>query len=199
MPKHIYIAPDTHTRCGWCQGDEVYIQYHDTEWGRPVHDDQLLFEFLILEGFQAGLSWITILRKRDDFRRAFDGFDAMLISQYSAARVDALMQDTGIVRNRLKIAAAITNARAYLAVRAEFGTFDKYIWSFTGGETLVNHPKNLSDLPANTAISDAMSKDLTQRGFKFCGSTICYAYMQAIGMVDDHLAGCWLKGRVSTL
>ncbi len=179
------------TRCAWCLGDPLYLQYHDEEWGRPVHDDAVLFEFLILEGFQAGLSWLTVLKKRENFRKAFAGFDADKVAKFGQSKAESLMQDAGIIRNRMKIEAAINNARLFKAVQKEFGSFDKYIWSFTGGKTVVNNPRNLRDIPATSAISDAMSKDLGARGFKFRGSTICYAFMQAVGMVDDHVAGCW--------
>jgi DNA-3-methyladenine glycosylase I len=166
------------------------IEYHDREWGVPVHDDRVLFEFLILEGAQAGLSWETILNKRQNYRRAFDRFDARKISRYDARKVRTLMRDAGIVRNRLKISATISNAKSFLAVQKEFGSFDKYIWQFVGGKPKVNDWKASSQLPARTAESDAMSKDLKKRGFRFVGSTICYAFMQAVGMVDDHAADC---------
>jgi DNA-3-methyladenine glycosylase I len=181
------------TRCAWCGDDPLYVRYHDEEWGRAVHDDRRLFEMLILEGAQAGLSWITILRKRTAYRRAFDRFDARKIAQYGAAKKRALLADAGIVRNRLKISATIDNAKAFLAVQKEFGSFDKYIWQFVGGVPRVNGPKTLKDVPASTPESDAMSKDLRQRGFRFVGTTICYAFMQATGMVDDHLATCWRR------
>jgi len=189
-----YAGPtDGKTRCSWCLSDPLYVQYHDNEWGRPVHDDCLLFEFLVLESFQAGLSWLTILKKRENFRKAFAGFDAKKVAKFDASKVEQLMQDAGIVRNRLKIEAAINNAKLYLNLQKEFGSFSAYIWSFTDGKTIVNHPKTLSDLPAKTIISDAMSKDMGRRGFKFRGSTICYAFMQAVGIVDDHLVHCWVK------
>lgn len=178
-------------RCAWAGDDALYQRYHDQEWGRPVHDDRLLFEFLILEGAQAGLSWITILRKRENYRRAFDRFDAKKIAKYDAKKVKTLLADAGIVRNRLKIAAAISNAKAFLEVQREFESFDRYIWQFVGGKTIVNRPKTLKDIPARTAESDAMSKDLLKRGFKFVGSTICYAFMQACGLVDDHVRDCF--------
>ena len=183
-------------RCAWCGTDPLYVRYHDEEWGRPLHDDRRLFEMLILEGAQAGLSWITILRKRPAYRKAFDKFDPRKIARYDAAKQRALMRDAGIVRNRLKIDAAVTNARAFLAVRKEFGTFDRYIWQFVGGAPRENRPESLKQIPVRTPESDAMSKDLKKRGFKFVGSTICYAFMQAVGMVNDHQSGCeW--GRVS--
>lgn len=166
------------------------IEYHNTEWGVPLHDDRMLFEFLILEGAQAGLSWSTILAKRDNYRRAFDHFDPEKISRYGEKKVAALLEDAGIVRNKLKIASTIGNAKAFLAVQKEFGSFDRYIWSFVGGRPIVNQRKKLSDIPARTAESDAMSKDLLKRGFKFVGTTICYAFMQATGMVNDHLVSC---------
>ena len=176
-------------RCPWAT-TEPTITYHDNEWGVPVHDDQRLFEFLILEGAQAGLSWITILKKRDNYRKAFDGFRAEKIVRYGARDVRRLLGDDGIVRNRLKIAAAIENAKMFLAVRKEFGTFDAYLWRFVGGKPIQNCWRRMTDVPARTAESDAMSRDLVQRGFKFVGSTICYALMQATGMVNDHLVTC---------
>jgi DNA-3-methyladenine glycosylase I len=181
-------------RCPWCQGHEIYIRYHDEEWGVPCHNDQQLFEMLCLEGAQAGLSWLTILNKRETYRLAFDGFDALKMCDYGEAKRDALMNDAGIVRNRLKINAFIENAKAYLKVREEFGSFDRYIWQFVGGQPIVNQWMALGQVPASTPESDAMSKDLKKRGFKFVGSTICYAFMQATGMVDDHLVGCWKRG-----
>jgi DNA-3-methyladenine glycosylase I len=181
------------TRCAWCGTDPLYVRYHDEEWGVPLHDDRRLFEMLILEGAQAGLSWITILRKRPAYRKAFDRFDARKIAKYGAAKKRALLADAGIVRNRLKIDAAVTNARAFLAVQKEFGSFDKYIWQFVGGRPISNRRTGLGDIPARTAVSDAMSRDLKKRGFKFVGSTICYAFMQAVGMVDDHIDGCFRR------
>jgi DNA-3-methyladenine glycosylase I len=165
--------------------------YHDTEWGVPLHDDRALFEFLILEGAQAGLSWSTILRKRENYRKAFDGFDARKIARYDEGKIAALLEDAGIVRNRLKIAATISNAQAFLAAQKEFGSFDAYIWRFTGGRPILNRWRGTGDVPARTAASDAMSKDLAKRGFRFVGSTICYAFMQATGMVNDHTIGCF--------
>ena len=184
-------------RCGWAKGD-LYIAYHDKEWGVPVHDDRTLFEFLILEGAQAGLSWSTILNKRENYRRAFDKFDprkvakydARKVAKYDARKIKKLLNDTGIVRNRLKIAASIQNAKAFLAVQKEFGSFDKYIWSFVGGRPIQNRRAALKKIPPRTPESDAMSKDLLRRGFKFVGSTICYAMMQAVGMVNDHVMDC---------
>jgi DNA-3-methyladenine glycosylase I len=177
------------TRCAWAQA-EPNISYHDHEWGVPLHDDRALFELLILEGAQAGLSWTTILNKRENYRRAFDGFDAQKISRYGARKVASLLADAGIVRNRLKVAATIRNAQAFLAVQEEFGSFDRYLWSFVGGKPIVNHRRTMQEVPARSPESDAMSKDLLQRGFKFVGSTICYAFMQASGMVNDHLVTC---------
>lgn len=177
-------------RCHWAKSP-LMIEYHDREWGVPVHDDRLLFEFLILEGAQAGLSWETILNKRKNYRRAFDRFDAEKIARYGKPKVRKLLRDAGIIRNRLKIASTISNAQAFLAVRKEFGSFDKYIWQFSGGRPLVNRPRSLRQLPSRTAESDAMSKDLKRRGFRFVGSTICYAFMQATGMVNDHAADCF--------
>jgi DNA-3-methyladenine glycosylase I len=177
-------------RCAWAKG-ELYEAYHDREWGVPVHDDRVLFEFLILEGAQAGLSWITILKKRENYRRAFDNFDARKIAAYDARKIKKLLADEGIVRNRLKIDATVRNAKAFLEVQKEFGSFDKYIWSFVGGRPLQNRRKRFKGIPAKTPESDAMSKDLLKRGFKFVGSTICYAYMQAVGMVNDHVMDCF--------
>jgi DNA-3-methyladenine glycosylase I len=177
-------------RCPWAGDDPLYVRYHDEEWGVPSHDDRHLFEMLILEGAQAGLSWITILRKRENYRRAMHGFDPRKIARYTAADQRRLLADPGIVRNRLKIAATIANARAFLEVVQEFGSFDDYLWRFVGGEPIVNRRRSMKDIPARTAESDAMSKALLKRGFKFVGSTICYAYMQAVGMVNDHLVDC---------
>ncbi|MBK9527731.1 MAG: DNA-3-methyladenine glycosylase I [Acidobacteria bacterium] len=177
-------------RCTWAS-NELNIPYHDTEWGVPVHDDRTFFEFLILEGAQAGLSWDTILRKREAYRLAFDNFDAAKVAKYSEARQAKLLLNDGIIRNRLKIASAVRNAKAFLAVQNEFGSFDKYIWGFVGGKPLDNKLKSHSDVPAKTEISDAISKDLKKRGFNFVGSTIMYAFMQATGMVNDHLTSCF--------
>ena len=176
-------------RCPWAT-TELTVAYHDEEWGVPVHDDRLLFEFLILEGAQAGLSWMTILNKRENYRKAFDGLRAEKIARYGVRDVQRLLGDSGIVRNRLKIAATIQNAKMFLAVRKGFGTFDTYLWSFVGGKRIQNRWRNMADVPAHTAESDAMSRDLLRRGFKFVGSTICYALMQATGMVNDHLVTC---------
>lgn len=179
------------TRCPWCGIDPLYIRYHDEEWGVPVHDDRKLFEFLVLESFQAGLSWFIILKKRENFRKAFAAFDAKKVSRFTTRDVARLMRDAGIVRNRLKIEAAINNAKRFLEIKKEFGTFSDYVWSFTGGNSIDGKRKTMKDYVAKTALSDAMSKDMGKRGFKFRGSTICYAFMQAVGMVNDHLAGCF--------
>ena len=177
-------------RCHWAQS-EIMVRYHDEEWGVPVHDDRVLFEFLILEGAQAGLSWETVLRKRERYREAFDGFDAFKIAAYGKEKVRELLADPGIIRNRLKISATVSNARAFLEVQREFGSFDSYIWQFTGGKTIQRGPRKASDVPTRTTESDAMSKDLKKRGFRFVGSTICYAFMQATGMVNDHARTCF--------
>jgi DNA-3-methyladenine glycosylase I len=179
-------------RCPWARtSSDLYVRYHDQEWGVPQHDDRHLFEMLILEGAQAGLSWDTILNKRENYRAAFDGFDARKISRYGERKIASLLADVGIVRNRLKIASAITNARVFLEIQREFGSFDAYLWQFTGGAPVQNAWKSISEVPARTAESDAMSKALAKRGFKFVGSTICYAFMQAVGMVNDHLISCY--------
>ncbi len=179
------------TRCAWPGNDELYQRYHDHEWGVPLHDDQKLFEFLILEGAQAGLSWITILRKRENYRTAFDGFDATRIARYDARKIESLLQDAGIVRNRLKVQSTVINAQKFLEVQSEFGSFDKFIWQFVDGKPRQNVWRSLSEVPASTPESDAMSKELKRRGFKFIGSTICYAHMQATGMVNDHTTNCF--------
>ena len=184
-------APAAKVRCPWCLGSQAYIDYHDQEWGVPVHDDRALFELLLLEGAQAGLSWLTILNKRAHYRKVFDDFDARKIAGYKNAKIASLLSDPGIVRNRMKIAAAVQNAKALLAVQAEFGSFDRYIWTFVGGKTLRKRRRSMQDVPARSPESDAMSLDLKKRGFKFVGSTICYAFMQATGMVDDHLLRCF--------
>ena len=176
-------------RCPWAKGEE-YVAYHDEEWGVPIHDDRLLFEFLILEGAQAGLSWITILKKRATYRRVFDQFDPAVVATYDEAKHASLMSDAGIVRNRLKIQSAIDNAKAFLEIQHEFGSFDRFIWSFVDGNPLQNQWESMSDVPARTPESDAMSKALKKRGFRFVGTTICYAFMQAVGMVNDHLTSC---------
>jgi DNA-3-methyladenine glycosylase I len=180
-------------RCGWCTKDQVYMDYHDKEWGVPLHDDKTLFEMLILEGAQAGLSWITILKRREGYRKAFDQFKAEKIVRYKEDKIQTLMQDEGIIRNELKIRSVITNAKAYLSVQKEFGSFDNYIWQFSDYKTIVNDYHDRMEVPATTEESDAMSKDLQKRGFKFVGSTICYAFMQATGMVDDHINECWKR------
>jgi len=178
-------------RCPWAGNDLLYRNYHDLEWGVPVHDDRLLFEFLILEGAQAGLAWITILRKREAYRRAFCGFDPEAVAAFDEEKIALLLGDAGIVRNRLKIRAAVTNARAFLEIQREFGSFDRYIWAFVDGEPLCNSWSSMKDVPARTEVSDAMSRDLKKRGFTFVGSTICYAFMQAVGMVNDHTTDCF--------
>ena len=178
-------------RCAWCGNDPLMVRYHDQEWGVPVHDDGLLFEFLLLEGMQAGLSWATILRKRDNFRRAFDGFSPRRISRYNSSKLHALLRDPGIIRNRLKVRAAVSNARAFLAVQKEFDTFDRYIWRFAGGRPLARAQRAQRGLPSRIPESDMMSADLKRRGFTFVGSTICYAFMQAVGMVNDHTHDCF--------
>ena len=178
-------------RCSWCESNPLQVAYHDREWGVPVHDDRVWFEFLILEGAQAGLSWDTILKKRAAYRRAFVNFDPRRVARFTAAQRAALMMNPGIVRNRLKIESAVTNAQAFLAVQKEFGSFDAYIWRFTGGKPLTNRRRRMKDVPASTPESDAMSKDLKKRGFRFVGTTICYAFMQATGMVNDHLVTCF--------
>lgn len=179
------------TRCPWPKDDELMIKYHDEEWGVPVHNDRKLFEFLLLEGFQAGLSWRTILHKRKNFRKAFDNFDFNKIEEYDKRKINSLMKDEGIIRNKLKIQAAVTNAKAFIQIRKEFGTFDKYIWSFVNYKPIINKFKSLEELPARTELSDKISDDLKKRGFKFVGSTVIYAHMQATGMVNDHLVSCY--------
>jgi DNA-3-methyladenine glycosylase I len=178
-------------RCDWAKHNSYNHQYHDKEWGVPVHEDRKLFEFLVLDAFQAGLSWLTILKKRENFREAFDDFDAKKISQYQEPKIDQLMKNDGIIRNRLKITATIGNAMAFLGIQEEFGTFDKYIWQFTQHKTIQNHWKDFQQIPVRTRESDLMSLDLKKRGFKFVGSTICYAFMQASGMINDHLVECF--------
>ncbi len=187
------------TRCGWAGEDPTYVAYHDTEWGVPVYDDQRLFEFLILEGAQAGLSWITILRKRDAYRKAFAGFDPEKVARFNAKKVEALLQDAGIVRNRLKIESAIKNARAFLDLRDELGSFSDYQWKFVDGKPLQNRFASLKEIPARSEVSDALSKDLKKRGFTFVGSTIMYAHMQAVGMVNDHIDSCFRQTQVVKL
>lgn len=177
-------------RCPWCGSDPLYTAYHDEEWGVPVHDDRLLFEFITLEGAQAGLSWLTVLKKRANYRRAFDDFDVRKVARYTPAKIEALMQDAGIVRNRLKIESTVSNAKAFIAVQKEFGSFADYIWGFVDGQPVVNRPRTLKDVPASTALSDRISKDLKKRGFRFVGTTIVYAHLQATGVVNDHLVDC---------
>lgn len=181
------------TRCAWCEKDDLYRNYHDQEWGKPIYDDETIFEFLILESFQAGLSWYTILAKRENFRAAFDQFDYQKIAQYSEDKVEELIQNAGIIRNRLKILATINNAQKFMEVQKEFGSFSKYIWGFVNHEPIINRPKTLKEVPATTEISDALAKDLKKRGFKFMGSTVVYAHMQATGMVNDHVEDCFVK------
>ncbi|MFA9438022.1 DNA-3-methyladenine glycosylase I [Uliginosibacterium sp. sgz301328] len=190
---------DTRCRCQWAGSEPLYVEYHDTEWGVPVTDDDKLFEFLILEGAQAGLSWITILRRRENYRRALHGFDARRIARYTDADQNRLMADAGIIRNRLKVASVVDNARAFLEVQAEFGSFSDYMWRFVDGKPIRNKWKSMSQVPATTPVSDAMSKDLKRRGFRFVGSTICYAHMQAVGMVNDHVVECFRHAEVARL
>jgi len=193
MPK---ITSSTKQRCNWPSKDPLYEKYHDEEWGVPVHDDRLLFELLILEGAQAGLSWATILQKRAGYLKAFDHFDARKIARYSDAKKEMLLQDPGIVRNKLKVNAAVVNAKCFLAVQKEYGSFDAHIWSFVDGSPIDNKRKNISDVPVSTPVAEAMSKDLKKKGFKFVGPTTCYAYMQAVGMVNDHLVACFRYQKV---
>ncbi|OUR94686.1 DNA-3-methyladenine glycosylase [Flavobacteriales bacterium 34_180_T64] len=186
----------TKHRCGWCVGDTLYEAYHDKEWGVPVFDDETIFEFLILETFQAGLSWITILRKRENFRKAFDNFDYKTIANYDQSKIDSLLLDAGIIRNKLKINATVSNALAFIAIQNEFGSFSKYIWGFVNEKPIKNSLKSANNAPANTPLSDALSKDLKKRGFKFVGSTVVYAHMQATGMVNDHEMNCFRYNEV---
>lgn len=179
------------TRCAWVSDDQLYRDYHDREWGVPVHDDRLLFEFLTLEGAQAGLSWITVLRKRESYRAAFSGFDPELVARFDEQKQAELLQNPGIIRNRLKVASTISNARAFLKVQEEFGSFDTYLWRFVEGRPIQNAWKSIKEVPASTPVSDALSRDLKKRGFRFVGSTICYAHMQAVGMVNDHTIDCF--------
>lgn len=181
------------TRCAWCEKDDLYRKYHDEEWGIPVYEDSKLFEFLLLETFQAGLSWHTILKKREGFQSAFDNFDYQKIANYSEDKIQELLLDAGIIRNQLKIRSAVSNAQAFMKVQEEFGSFSKYIWAFVDGKPIDNNRKSLSEIPATTPLSDVISKDLKKRGFKFVGSTVIYAQMQATGMVNDHVADCWIK------
>ena len=185
------MAPEAVTRCAWVGIDPLYVAYHDKEWGVPVHDDRLLFEFLVLEGAQAGLSWLTILRKREGYRRAFAGFDPAAVAAFGPEDIERLLADPGIVRNRLKIGSAVANAHAFLRVRDEFGSFDAYVWGFTGGETIHNEWRTMGEIPAKTPEAERMSADLKTRGFRFVGPTICYAHMQATGMVNDHTVDCF--------
>ena len=189
----------TKRRCEWGTVSQLYIDYHDNEWGVPIHDDRTLFEFLILEGAQAGLSWETVLKKRENYRKAFSNFDPVKVSRYSDKKVEALMGNKGIIRNRLKITSAINNAKRFLEVRKEFGSFDTYIWQFVNGKPITNRFKSIQEIPATTKESDAMSKDLKKRGFKFVGPTICYAHMQATGMVNDHIVGCFRYKEIKAL
>ncbi len=178
-------------RCEWCGTDELYVKYHDEDWGVPVHDDRLHFEMLILEGAQAGLSWITVLRKRENYKKAFDNFDVKKVAKYSEAKIEKLLQNAGIIRNKLKVRSAVTNAKAFIEIQKEFGSFDKYIWQFVNNKPIANKWKKMSDVPATSMESDTLSKDLKKRGFKFVGSTIIYAHMQSIGMVNDHTTDCF--------
>ncbi len=182
----------TKKRCHWLNSEEIYIKYHDEEWGRPCHDDQVLFEFLILEGAQAGLSWITVLKKRENYRKLFKGFDPRKVARITEKEIATILKDEGIIRNRLKVKSAVTNAKLFLEIQKEFGSFDKYIWGFVGGKPIYNRIQNKKQLPSTSTESDALSKDLKKRGFKFAGSTICYAYMQACGLVNDHILDCYL-------
>lgn len=184
-------------RCSWVSDDPLYISYHDLEWSVPIYDDRLLFEFLVLEGMQAGLSWLTILKKRDNYRKSFDNFNAKKIVKYDQQKIDQLLMNEGIVRNKLKIASVITNAKSFLEVKQEFSSFSEYIWGFVNGSPIQNRWRNITQLPSTSAISDQLSKDLKKRGFKFVGSTICYAFMQAVGMINDHTADCFLYKKAS--
>lgn len=186
---------DNKIRCAWCEKDDLYRKYHDEEWGKPVYDDNILFEFLVLESFQAGLSWYTILKKREGFRTAFDNFDYKKIAVYDVLKEESLMQNEGIIRNRLKIKATISNAQRFMEIQREFGSFSNYIWAFTDGKIIDNNPKTLKDIPATTPLSDTIAKELKKRGFKFLGSTVVYAYMQAVGMLNDHLWDCHCRNR----
>lgn len=193
MNKH---SNQNKKRCPWCERDPLYMEYHDKEWGVPIHDDRKLFEFLILEGAQAGLSWLTILKRREGYQKAFANFDPEKVARFTEDQIEHLMQDVGIIRNRLKIKAAITNARAFLKIQEQFGSFDKYSWQFVNGERIVNKLTSIKNAPAISKESDAFSKDLQQRGFKFVGSIIIYAHMQAVGMVNDHLMDCFRYGEI---
>jgi DNA-3-methyladenine glycosylase I len=180
-------------RCEWCKSDDIYIKYHDEEWGVPMHDDKVHFEFLVLESAQSGLSWITILRKRENYKKAFDGFDPVRVAQYGEEKVDQLLSNSGIIRNRSKIESSINNAKRFLEIQKEFGSFDKYIWSFVGNKTIVNSYEKISEIPASSVLSDQISKDLKNRGFKFLGPVIIYSYLQAVGIIDDHVNKCFKK------
>jgi len=193
------MASKTKRRCEWGTVSQLYIDYHDNEWGVPIHDDRTLFEFLILEGAQAGLSWETVLKKRENYRKAFSNFDPVKVSRYSDKKVEALMGNKGIIRNRLKITSAINNANRFIEIQKEFGSFDTYIWQFVNGKPITNRFKSIQEIPATTKESDAMSKDLKKRGFKFVGPTICYAHMQATGMVNDHIVGCFRYKEIKAL
>ena len=190
------MITDDKPRCGWCTSSDLYKKYHDEEWGVPVYEDQKLFEFLILETFQAGLSWITILKKRENFRKAFDQFNYQKVAQYNDDKINELLQDQGIIRNKLKVYSAVTNAQAFIKVQDEFGSFSNYIWTFTNGEPIQNNRKSLKEVPATTPLSDKISKNLKKRGFKFVGSTVMYAFMQAVGIVNDHVECCWKYGKL---
>jgi len=187
------ISMTNKNRCAWCEKDDLYRNYHDNEWGKPVYNDATLFEFLILETFQAGLSWHTILKKRENFRKAFDQFDVKKVAAYNDKKLQILIEDTGIIRNQLKIKSAVSNAQAFIKIQEEFGSFSKYIWAFVDGKPIDNKPQTLKDVPATTPLSDALSKDLKKRGFKFVGSTVVYAHMQATGMVNDHVVDCFTR------
>jgi len=193
------VNPVALARCDWAGTDPLYVAYHDREWGVPVHDDRILFEFLVLEGAQAGLSWITILRKRDNYRRAFAGFDPGKVARFNKRQINALLKDPGIVRNRLKVESTIDNAKRFLSIQEEFGSFDQFVWGFVDGRPVQNKWRRMRQVPASTPLSDALSKDLKERGFRFVGSTICYAFMQAVGMVNDHLVSCHRYSSVSKL
>jgi DNA-3-methyladenine glycosylase I len=191
------MAEDGRVRCPWCEGDDLYRRYHDEEWGVPVHDDRKHFEFLVLESAQAGLSWSTILKKRENYRKAYRGFDPEVVAGFGPRDVQRLLNDAGIVRNRLKIESSINNARRFLEVQREFGSFDAYLWGFVGGAAVANRWKTLAEIPATTKLSDTVSKDLKRRGFRFVGSTIIYAHLQAVGLVNDHLVGCFRYGELT--
>ncbi|OJF77494.1 MAG: DNA-3-methyladenine glycosylase [Treponema sp. CETP13] len=193
------VQKDNIHRCTWCGENPLYIAYHDKEWGRPIHDDRLLFEFLVLEGAQAGLSWLTILKKRENYRKAFDFFNPRIVANYDQAKIDSLLANAGIVRNRRKITSAIKNAQAVILIQKEFGSLDAFLWNYVGGSPIQNHWKNLSEVPVTTELSDKMSKDFKKRGFSFVGSTICYSFMQAVGMVNDHTTDCFCHSQLFTV